>query len=127
LVLQPFPQVTNNTSKGIKTNNVNNSHDSIVISSRSGGTFVCMTRGLVIPTGNLRFVGKVGDTYLIIKFWNDNRKLKYATGYGDEGSIPVDGNKDFYIAICESKLQFAVEKGHLEVTGIWHPGHEGTS
>jgi hypothetical protein len=112
MVLNLF-QVTNNTAKGIKTNNVNNSHDNIVISARSEGRHDAWLGDSQRPLE----ICWEGSGHLIIKFWDDNWKLKYATGSGDEGSIPVDGNKDFYVIINGVKAAICCENGKFHHNG----------
>lgn len=112
MVLNLF-QVTNNTSQDIKTNNTKNSGDNIVISANKEGRHDAWLGGADKPLE----IQWESSGKLIIKFWDDNWKLKYKTGAGDEGEINVDGNKDFYVIINGVKAEICCENGKFHGDG----------
>jgi hypothetical protein len=102
-------QVTNHTSLSIKTNNLNNSRDNIVIPANEQAKHDHWLAGKNKPVEVLW----ERSGALIIKFWDDDWKIHYETRSGLQGSVAVDHNKDFHIIVSDAELTMTCFNGEF--------------
>jgi hypothetical protein len=102
-------KVTNNTDRPMKTNNLKNANDNISISAKSEGRHDAWLGGSNKPLEILW--EDTGE--LIIKFWDEDWKIKYAT-QTDSGHVDVDGNKDFHIIVDAAYLHMTCFNGDFK-------------